>query len=410
MWFMLLLPLAAAKIIIYSGGYDPTCYTYASSVEEIKAYGPEALATFLEKMGLEVEVVEEIPEDAEAVIVPACTYIGDKEIEKIMKVAERGGVVVDAWEDSPLLRELKVVRLGHVEGIERRSFRHPYVEVKNGVLVASALEGGPVRRHSKMYYVGPALEGAGYSAGMVTEEGEAVLLWREGKGRVVVTGCLFCMGPYLLANVADWIEDGEINFPEVVVERSAVPAVVKKGSEFIDRFVVEVEDTEANVSGEYLYNVGEPFCKTSFEGMDLPEREIVRGRQRVELRYRLRAEEVGSCLLPPSIVYVESGERKREIIVDPVEISVTGVLFGSEETPSWLFLAIPLALGGAFLIYRKLRVRMERERIRRALRELDKKFKKREIDKDSYMKIRAEYMKRLIELEASEGGQQKPGR
>lgn len=411
MWLLLLLPLISAKIVIYSGGFDPTCYSYSSSVEEMRAFGPEAIANFLEDMGFEVEVTDRIPNDAKALVIPACTYIDEQVLEKILKVVERnGGVLIDAWERSPLLRELKVVRLNHVEDIERRSFKHPYVEIKNGVLVNSILEGGPIRRHSKLYYVGPAIEGAGYNVGVVTENGEAVLLWKEGRGRIVVTGCLFCMGPYLLANTIDWIEDGKIDFPEVTVERDAIPSVVKKGSQFMDRIIVEVEDTDANVSGEYLYNIGEPFCKTSFEGMDLPEREIIRGRQRIELRYRLKAEEVGSCILPPSIIYVESEEGKREIIADPVEISVTGVFFESEEIPSWLYLAVPVSIAAAVFLYKRLRIKVERDRILRALHELDKKFKKREIDKESYTKIRAEYMKRLIELEALGGGQPKLGR
>ncbi|NPA86382.1 MAG: ThuA domain-containing protein [Candidatus Diapherotrites archaeon] len=408
---LLLLPLSLAKTAIYAKDFSLECYIYRSETAELIPESPYVLAAFLRDSGLDVEVINssENLDLYDAVVVLPCTTMDPQDVERFVAFYEAGGgLIVDLRDYNPVAEQFGVVKKTYeMEGLERGSLSTTYVTITNGILVNNPLisPSGPLRYgYERMYYVGePIFLPKGFNSGFVTENGENVLGWKVENGRLVVTGCLYCSGPLLLVNLVDWAEDGVVDFPDFTVVRDVIPSTVLEGETLADMVRI-VADEDLRIEGEYVYGVSGPFCDFGEPTVEFKGPTRVGDRVEMEALFTYTAEGTGSCLLPPVLLTLSYENQKREVIVDPVEVTVSQrrIALYNESFPYLAAVGV-LLLAVAFVALRPfLRRRYllrEREKYQQLIKLTMKRRMQGELSEEAYKQLVSEYQKKLQEIE-----------
>ncbi len=413
---LLLLPISLAKVGIYSKDFSIDCYTYTDAVRSLRPEPIGVLVSYLRDLGFDVEAFQDAAAafNYDGVIVPSCTTLEPEDINTFISYYRSGGgLLIDVRQDSPLAEAFGVARKSEmVEGVNTRSFKSVYTEVVNGVYISGAITdpNGPVKTgYEHIFYIGKALKlPESFNSSFATPDGKDVLGWKKGEGRVIVTGCLYCSGPLLLAEMVDWIEDGYIDFPDFVIQRRVIPQMTSPGGLLSDEITILSSDIK--VRGEYAYNVGgSRYCNFELVKADIGNPEPMGDKYAFSARFTLKAgDETGACRLPPVLLHLEYDDQRRDVIVDPVKVEVVkGTSPWVEKTGDslpWIGLSVVVLALIVFLFAKK---RSERSRLLNEWRKLKRIIKtarikrmKGELSEEAYKKLIAEYEARLQEIEA----------
>ncbi len=411
--FLLILPLSFSAVAIYAKDFSTDCYAYQGTVEELLPQSPHVLAAYLRDLGFDVNVIYSTDDLSRynAVIVLSCTSMNPQDVDRFLRFyKEGGGLIIDLRSTNPLADRFGVVKKTYkLEGLDRGSISTSYTEIKNGILVKGALTSpaGPVFfGYERMYYVGePIYLPRGFNSGFATENGENVLGWKEDKGRVVVTGCLYCSGPLLLANLVDWAEDGKIDFPSFSVTRKVLPDVVKPGETLVDDIRVLASDS-MTVGGEYVYGVGGKYCNFGEPQAEFGRPHPLGDRIEVETKFIYKASGLpGTCYLPPVLLHLSFSGKKRDVIVDPVEVTVAGTsVVAYTDNLRWivgaLFVLVVVAAIFAAPRIRKRRLLKEWKKYVLLIEMTKKRRLANKISEDAFKSLIKDYEERLQEIEA----------
>ena len=414
-----MVPLVSASVAIYAKDFSTECYIYRDSQSELLPQSPFILKSFLSDSGFDVDVITSTDnlDKYDAVIVLSCTKLTTNDLNNIIRFYEKGGgLVLDAREDNPLIHHFDVYKKTYpLEGLDRSSLDTTYVTVKNGVLVNTPIinKSSPiVSGYEKMYYVGePLAAPSGFNSGFTTESGENVMVWKmDGMKRVAILGCLYCADPLLLTNVVDWAEDGSVDFPDFRIYRKVIPEIVPLGNILVDMISITVDKELNNVTGNYLYNTGNPaYCDFGEPRSEIepPEPEGDSYKISVKFTYKARGKP-GTCSLPPALILLKWKDQTRRVIVDPVEVTVSGKSIAytvsnifEENYVLLIGIALGLLLVGAYFAHegKKRKLIREWEKYKNLIALTKKRRLVGELSEDAYKDLLKTYQEKLQEIE-----------
>ena len=413
---VLVLPSALANIGIYAKGFSPDCYSYVSSSQELTPQSPQNLSYFLRDRGFQAEVINTTDHlsDYDAVFVLGCTKMDSQDVEHFLEYYQRGGgLVVDDRDNNPLAQALGVRQKPYMLSAPGgESITTSYVSITNGVLIKGIVQddrGPMVYGNERMYYVGRPLKlPSDFNPGFASSSGEDVMGWKKERGRLVVIGCLYCADPLLLENLADWSQDGRIDFPRFTIRRDIIPSEVEVGDSFVDEITISISGDVDKVSGEYLYGFRKPYCELTPDRFISPSQQPNGTGFLITLKAQYTPDKPMDCYMPPAMVHLRWNGYTRDAIVDKKPITVIATSFAVpgiqlDYTLMALGAILFLALLAGVIYYkkteRKRRILREWYRHKNILKKLKLKYMRRDISEEEYKDLSKEHVEAILRLE-----------